>query len=90
MVYYPELSQKELTEFVKRASNKVGGLLVALSGEEGNIKYMITSESMNLSTLVKQFNLDLAGKGGGKPNCVSGSFSSPFERIKEYFENLKI
>ncbi len=90
VVYYPELSQKELTEFVKRASNKVGGLLVALSGDEGNIKYMITSESMNLSTLVKQFNLDLAGKGGGKPNCVSGSFSSPFERIKEYFENLKI
>lgn len=90
VVYYPDLTLKELTEFVKRASGKVGGLLVALSGEDGNIKYMITSESLNLSVIVKQFNSDLCGKGGGKPNCVQGSFANSFATIKEYFEGLKI
>lgn len=90
VVYYTDLTIKELTEFVKRASAKVGGLLVALAGEEGNIKYIITSESVNLSILVKQFNSDLCGKGGGKPNCVRGSFSSSIQTIKEYFDKLKI
>ena len=90
VVYYPELSLKELTEFVKRASGKVGGLLVALCGEEGNIKYMITSESLNLSVLVKQFNSALSGKGGGKPNCVQGSFATGTKKIQEYFDNLKV
>lgn len=90
VVYYPDLTIKEMTEFVKRASVKVGGLLVALAGEEGNIKYIITSPRHNLSLLVKQFNSDLCGKGGGKPNCVQGSFGASFEAIKEYFEVLKI
>ena len=90
VVYYPDLSIKELTEFVKRASCKVGGLLVALCGEDGNIRYMITSQSLNLSVLVKQFNVALSGKGGGKPNCVQGSFATNIDAVKQYFESFKI
>ncbi len=88
IVYYPEYSVKELNEFVKRAMPRLNGMLVALSGEGEDIKYIITSTESDLKSMVKQFNQELCGKGGGKSGQVQGSFSAPIDRIIEYFKNI--
>lgn len=83
---FPELGMEELREFVKAAEGKCGGILVALSGQEGDYKYVITSSVVDLSTIVKPMNEKLVGKGGGRSAMLQGSFATELSRIKEYFK----
>lgn len=81
---FPEFSAPELIAFCNIAAKKVGKTLVALSGEELDYKYVICS-SDDLSGKVKEINLALSGRGGGRGNMVQGSFSSSLAQIKSYF-----
>ena len=75
----------DLRIFANVAKSRVGGMLVALTGEEGNYKYIIASERVNLSAEMKNIKSALAGSGGGKSAMVQGSFLEPLDKIKEYF-----
>ena len=88
VVYYPDYTLKELNELVKLVIPRVEGMLVALSGEGTNIKYIIYSTNTDLRALVKQINNDLCGKGGGKSEQVQGSFARPIDVIISYFEGM--
>ena len=67
------------------AAERVGGILVALSGTEGDYKYVMTSRTADLSAVVKQANAALSGRGGGRGGMVQGTFLSTIEQIKAYF-----
>ena len=82
---FEELSKDELCHFVNSALPKIGGILVALSGSDGDYKYLIASSSTDLRPIIKEANLTLSGRGGGKPEAVQGSFAATFEQIKSYF-----
>lgn len=83
--HYPNMSMDELREFVNCAKEKVGGILVALTGSDGDYKYIMTSVRIDLTPIYKRINADLSGRGGGRDNMIQGSFSSDFTRITEYF-----
>ena len=85
--YYSNMSMDELREFVNNAKEKVGGILVALSGSDDNYKYIMTSAFIDLTSIYKRINSDLCGKGGGRDNMIQGSFLSSFDRISQYFAN---
>lgn len=78
-------SPAELIAFSNEALPKVGGVLVALSGEDGNFKYVASSESKDLKREVKEFNSALCGRGGGS-GMIQGSFASTLYEIKKYFK----
>lgn len=82
---FPDFGAEELRSFVNYAISKVGGILVALSGADGDYKYIIASESVNLTSEIKSINSALSGRGGGKPNAVQGSFSATLADIRAYF-----
>ena len=86
VVYFKDFEIPELIAFSNTAVNKVGKILVTLSGEEGNYKYVISSNNTDLRALAKEINTALAGRGGGRPEMIQGSFSSTIEQIKEYFK----
>ncbi len=87
-VYYlPDMSMDELREFCNCATEKVGGMLVALTGSEGDYKYIITSRSVDLRFISREINTALSGRGGGRPEMIQGSFASSFEEIENYFTN---
>ena len=86
VVYLSDFGKDELRAFVNVAVMNVGGMLVALSGEEGDYKYIIASESLKLTDYIKDINSALSGRGGGKPNAVQGSFAAKLEDVKKYFE----
>ena len=75
----------ELIAFANEAVKKVNGILVLLSGDDGDYKYVIASNSENLKNIIKDINLNLNGKGGGKPNMMQGSFASSLSEIENYF-----
>lgn len=86
VVYYPDMDLEALRELVSVASERVGGILVALGGSEGDIKYVIKSNSVNLRDIVKDMNLCLLGRGGGRPEMLQGSFGASLDDIKNYFK----
>lgn len=85
--YYQNMSMEELREFVNCAKDKVGGILVALTGSERDYKYIMTSLTTDLSLIYKRINADLSGRGGGRDNMIQGTFTSDYNRIVKYFQN---
>jgi hypothetical protein len=60
--------------------------LVAISGSDGDYKYVISSKNEILRDSVCEINTALSGKGGGRGTMIQGSFAADFENIKEFFE----
>lgn len=85
IVNFPEFSIPELIAFSNVAVGKVGGILVALSGVDGDYKYVISSNSVNLCEQAREINSQLSGRGGGKPNMIQGSLSATLDEINKYF-----
>lgn len=85
VVLLPDFSIDELRAFSNAAGERVGGLLVALSGADGDYKYVISSASCDLSREIKDINTALSGRGGGRGGMVQGSFSTDIESIRAYF-----
>ena len=81
----PAFSSDELIAFSNIAVKKTGGILVLLSGVEGDYKYVISSDTVNLREKASEINKSLLGRGGGKPNMIQGAFAATFEKIKAYF-----
>lgn len=86
VILLPDFSIPELIAFSNAAGKKIGGILVALSGVEGDYKYVISSSSVDLRSKVKDINSTLSGRGGGRPEMIQGSFATPLSSIKEYFK----
>ncbi len=80
-----DVSMDELREFANLAGEKVSGILVCLSGSDGDYKYIITSKTVNLSGIAKEINAALGGRGGGRPEMIQGSLSATYSQISEYF-----
>ena len=85
VIEVPGAEIPELIEFANIASSKVKGILVLISGAEGDYKYVISSESVNLRDIAPDINKSLLGRGGGKPNMIQGSFKCERSDIDKYF-----
>ncbi len=85
VLLFPDAETDELIAFSNTAVNKVGGILVLLSGGEGAYRYVISSRSVDLKAASAEINKSLLGRGGGKANMLQGSFACGLEEIKEYF-----
>lgn len=83
---YPTFDTEAMRVFVNKCSEKVGGALVCLSGEEGDYKYILYTDSPDFQNIVKNANAALSGRGGGKAPMASGSFKATLLEIKKYFE----
>lgn len=86
IAYFSEMSVDELRVFSKHALGKVKGMLVALCGDEGDLKYVISSESIDLRAITKQINTALCGRGGGRAEMIQGSFATDLANVKKYFD----
>ena len=81
-----DFSIPELIAFSNIANKRVGEITVALSGSDGDYKYVISSLSIDLRDMARDINFALQGRGGGRSEMIQGSFSSSLEEIKAYFE----
>lgn len=84
--YLPDFSIPELIAFSNVANKRVGKITVALSGTDGDYKYVISSNTTNLRAMAKDINSALSGRGGGRPEMIQGSFGATLQEIKDYFK----
>ena len=82
----PDFTIPELIAFSNVANKRVGKITVALSGVEGDYKYVISSGSVDLRAISREINSSLGGRGGGRPEMIQGSFTADLEQIKNYFK----
>lgn len=85
VVVVDHVEMDELRDFANKAVNKVGGILVALMGPDGDYKYIMASRSVDLKQMSRDINTKLCGRGGGHPQMIQGSLFANLEKIKEYF-----
>jgi alanyl-tRNA synthetase len=85
VIVFDEAEADELIAFSNEAVCKVSGILVLLSGSDGDYKYVISSDTVDLRSCIKDINKSLLGRGGGKANMVQGRFCASLAEIKEYF-----
>ncbi|MBE6644042.1 MAG: hypothetical protein E7612_01530 [Ruminococcaceae bacterium] len=85
LIVFSDASVSEMIAFSNIAVLKTEGILVLLSGNDGDYKYVISSNTVNLREITQDVNKSLLGRGGGKPNMIQGSFSSSEKQIREYF-----
>lgn len=80
-------SVEELRSFSNAAIGKCSGFLVAVSGIDGDYKYVISSLAEITREQTAKINAALLGKGGGRGNMIQGSFAASYDAILEYFGN---
>ena len=85
VILFSDASVDELIAFSNEAQGKTEEVLVLLSGNDGNYKYVISSENIDLREKIKDINKNLLGRGGGKSNMVQGSFSCDYKSVVKYF-----
>ncbi len=88
IVLFDGMSNDELREFCNCAHKKVGGILLALSGEDGEFRYAICSERKDLQAIVKNMNTYLGGRGGGRGILAQGTLYSSRGSIEEFFASV--
>ena len=86
VLHYESAGFDELKTLANALISRIGGILVLLSGKEGDFKYLIVSKNKNLTEIREDMNKTLSGRGGGKPEALQGSFATSLEKIKEYFK----
>ena len=84
--YLPDFSIPELIAFSNVANKRIEKLTVALSGTDGDYKYVISSNTADLRRMAKEINTALGGRGGGRAEMIQGSFSATLDEIKNYFK----
>ena len=85
VVFLEGFTPDELRAFANAYKEKVGGILVALTGEEGDYKYILMKKASDVSAEIKKINAALLGRGGGRGEMAQGTFKSTLEEIKNYF-----
>ena len=86
VILLPDFSIHELIAFSNIANKRVGGITVALSGNDGDYKYVISSLNVDLRSISKDINTALYGRGGGRPEMIQGSFATTYEEILKFFK----
>ncbi len=86
VLYFPDMDLEQLREFSRIATVRLEGVLVLLTGDKGDYKYVISSKKLKLKEKAREYNKALSGRGGGREELIQGSFSATLEEIKDYFK----
>ena len=74
-------------ELVNLLVTKCSGLAaVFFPGEDGSLRYIIGSRSIDLRKAAREINAGISGRGGGRPEMIQGSAAKPFPEIQAFFQ----
>ncbi len=84
--FLDDMTSDELRELCNLAHSKVSGILLALSGKEGEYRYTACSDDPGFAETVRSANTALSGRGGGRGILAQGTFYTVKENIEKYFD----
>lgn len=91
LIFTENADNDTLRSIVNCAKDKSPNLCAAFSGNDTKgYSYIIYSQSEDISSMAKEINKELMGRGGGKNPMIQGSVTASREKIEKYFLNAKI
>ncbi len=85
LFFEPDFDMKNLQLLATAAKEKCA-VAAAFSGDDTmGYKYVLASAATDLRPFAKEMNAALQGKGGGKPELVTGSVKATRAEIEKYF-----
>ena len=85
--FEPDFDMKDLQLLATAARDKCA-VAAAFSGDdEAGWKYVLASQTVDLREKAKAMNAALNGRGGGKPELVTGSVKADRETIERYWHD---
>lgn len=81
-----EAARRELVNLLMKKSKGIAG--VFCGNDESGYSYIIGSENIDLRKHAKAINEALCGRGGGRPEMISGRVSASSDEIENYFRNF--
>ncbi len=89
--FFNNLSMDDLRELCNFTKNKCSLMCIMLSGDDNNgYSYCAFSESQHLSSIIKCFNEECNGSGGGRGNMLQGKAKAERALIEKFFAELEI
>lgn len=88
LLFESALSPDAVRRLTDAVMQTCGGRCAVFSGEDGNYKYAVGQAGGDLRETVKALNVQLHGRGGGKPFFAQGSVAATKDEITAFFENL--
>ena len=80
------VSTDALRDFCNFAGEKSAVPIVAISGSDGEYRYVIYDKSGDVTSFVKAANAALSGRGGGRGKMAQGTFHSNLSEIEAFFK----
>jgi alanyl-tRNA synthetase len=87
--FLEDATADDLRLFVNIAKQRVKGYTVAVSGVDGDYKYVIGANGVDLGKCAQTINAVLSGRGGGRGEMIQGSFHATLSDIESFFEDFK-
>ena len=90
VLFEPDFQMDDLRYTANEAEGLYRGMCVVLSGNDvSGYKYAIASSTTDLRAAAGDINSALNGRGGGKPEMITGSFKASKEKIENFFLDYK-
>jgi alanyl-tRNA synthetase len=87
LFFEPSFNGDDAKFLVNGALPYCGKICAVFFGTETDgYKYCMASENVNLRDKAKEINTALSGRGGGKPEMISGTVNAARDEIEKYFE----
>lgn len=89
LLFEPGLSPADVQQFCLLLMEKTSRVCAVFSGsDEAGYKYAIGQADGDLRELVKAFNAQCQGRGGGKPHFAQGSAAASRAEIEQFFRTI--
>ncbi|MGN0448245.1 MAG: hypothetical protein ACI4GC_06840 [Acutalibacteraceae bacterium] len=88
IIFDEKLEGKLLQDFTIEVSKKADSFAACFCRKDGQYKYCIVSQSVDLRDIGKRLTSEFSGRGGGRPNIQQGSLSGNESKIKEFLLNV--
>lgn len=89
LLFEPELGADAIRRLGVAVMERCGGRCAVFSGsDELGYKYVLGQTGGDLRTLTRELNIQLHGRGGGKPHFVQGSVQAVRQEIESFFSSF--
>ena len=86
LLIVPPLQGDGVRRLCDAVSQKCGGRCAVFSGQSSSYKYAVIHAGQDIRTLVKEMNVALNGRGGGRDGFAQGSVQATDAQIRAFFE----
>lgn len=87
LLFQPAMKSDSVRKLADTVAHCCGGLAAVFAGEDGHYAYaLVRADGADISTLIKELNHSLNGRGGGRNGFAQGSVQAQGSAVRRFFQ----